>query len=163
MANTASIRTEGLLPLFDMHTTFFSRAIENLSKEDMQNRLNTKANHVAWLTGALIDQRFSMIQETNPELKQTAHELFENNKGIQDDAVYPTSDVYLKDWQRVSPLARKALAEIDDKKLDSEIDMGGMKMTYSELISFSLYREASMIGQIALWRRLLGHPALRYD
>ena len=42
-------------------------------------------------------------------------------------------------------------------------DMGGMKMTYYELISFTIYREASIIGQLALWRRLLGYPALKYD
>ena len=43
------------------------------------------------------------------------------------------------------------------------MDMGGMKMTYHELISFTIYREANMIGQLALWRRLLGYPALKYD
>ena len=65
--------------------------------------------------------------------------------------------------QKITPEARKALVEIDDKKLDSEMDMGGMKMTYHELISFTIYREANMIGQLALWRRLLGYPALKYD
>jgi hypothetical protein len=47
--------------------------------------------------------------------------------------------------------------------MDSMFDMGGMKMTYYELISFTIYREASIIGQLALWRRLLGYPALKYD
>jgi hypothetical protein len=41
--------------------------------------------------------------------------------------------------------------------------MGGMKMSWYDMITFTMYREASMIGQLALWRRLLGHPALKYD
>jgi hypothetical protein len=104
-----------------------------------------------------------MIKETNPGLKQTGDELFKDNKGIQDDAKYPTIAEYLNDWEKVSPLAREALVNINDEKLDSEIDMGFMKMTYYDLISFTIYREASIIGQLALWRRLLGYPALKYD
>jgi len=42
-------------------------------------------------------------------------------------------------------------------------DMGFMKMSYYDMISFTIYREASIIGQIALWRRLLDYPALKYD
>lgn len=160
---TASTRIQGLLTLFDMHTTFFARAIDGISEEDMYSRLNTKANHMAWITGALVQQRFSMTTETNPGLKQTGEELFKDNKGIQDDAKYPSTTEYLTDWKEISPIAREALVTIDDDKLASEIDMGFMKMSYYELISFTMYREASMIGQLALWRRLLGYPALKYD
>lgn len=160
---TASTRTEGLLALFDMHTAFFSRAIEGLSEEDMYNRLNTKANHMAWLTGSLVAQRYYMIQDTHPELKQFGEVLFKDNKGIQDEVKYPTNAQYLADWEKVSPVAREALIAANDDKLNSEIDMGFMKMSLYEMVSFTIYREASLIGQLALWRRLLDYPALRYD
>ena len=160
---TASRRTQGLLALFDMQTTFLARALEGISEKDTHNRLNTKANHMAWLAGSLVQQRYLMCSETNPGLKQAGYELFKDNKGIQDDAKYPTVAEYLKDWEKVSPLAREALLTIDDKKLDSDFEMGPMKMSYFDLISFTIYREASIIGQLALWRRLLGYPALKYD
>lgn len=66
---TASSRMEGLLTLFDLHSTFFARAIEGVSEKDMHNRLNTKANHMAWLTGSLVQQRYWIISERNPDLK----------------------------------------------------------------------------------------------
>ena len=160
---TASTRTQGLLTLFDYQTDFYAKVLNGLSEEDMHNRLDTQANHPAWLAGALVNQRFLMASETSKGLKQTGEELFANNKGIQAGVRYPSNAEYIKDWQTITPEARKALTDIDDKKLDSEIDMGGMKMTYYELICFTIYREASMIGQLALWRRLLGHPAMRYD
>lgn len=160
---TASSRTEGLLTLFDMQTTFFKRAIEGITEEDAYNRLNTKANHIAWLAGSLVHQRYQMTSETHPEYKQNGGELFHDNKGIQDDARYPAMAEYLADWEKISPVAREVLVSVDDEKLASEIDMGFMKMTYYELTSFTIYREASIIGQIALWRRLLNYPAMRYD
>jgi len=162
-AKTASRRTEGLLTLFDMQTTFFKRALEGISEEDTYHRLNTKANHIAWLAGSLVQQRYMMTSETHPELKQTGDELFKGNKGIQDDTKYPTTAEYLADWGKISPLAREVLISMDDQKLDSEIDIGFMKMSYYELLSFTIYREASIIGQLALWRRLLNYPALKYD
>jgi hypothetical protein len=160
---TASTRTEGLIALFDYQTGFFPRALEGISEEDMHNRLNTQANHPAWLAGSLVHQRFWMTSETGTGQKQTGEELFANNKGIQPVVRYPSNSEYLADWKRITPEARNALASIDDKKLDSMLDMGGMKMTYYEMICFTIYREASMIGQLALWRRLLGYPALKYD
>lgn len=160
---TASTRTKGLLTLFDYHTGFFAKALEGISAEDMHNRLNTQANHPAWLAGSLVNQRFLMASETSTGFKQTGEELFKNHKGIQDGIKYPSTTEYLKDWEKITPEARKALVEIDDKKLDSDFDMGGMKMSYYDLISFNIYREASIIGQLALWRRLLGYPAIKYD
>ena len=48
-------------------------------------------------------------------------------------------------------------------KLDESFEMmPGMKMTYYELITFIIYREANIIGQLALWRRLLGYEAMKY-
>ena len=160
---TTSTRTLGLLTLFDYHTGFFARVLEGISEENMHNRLNTEANHPAWLAGALVNQRFMMASETGSGLKQTNEELFKNNKGIQAGVKYPSNEEYIKDWNRITPEAREALVKIDDNKLDSDFNMGGMKMSYYELISFTIYREASMIGMLALYRRLLGYPAMKYD
>ncbi len=160
---TASTRTSGLLTLFDYQTGFFAKVLEGISATDMHNRLNTQANHPAWLAGSLVAQRFMMTTETGTGQKQTREELFKNNKGIDADATYPTTAEYIQDWERITPEARQALVSIDDQKLDSIINMGGMKMTFYEMICFTIYREASIIGQLALWRRLLGYPALKYD
>jgi hypothetical protein len=160
---TASHRTTALLSLFDYQTSFLPKALDGISEKDMHNRLNTAANHPAWLAGSLVHQRFMMTSETGSGLQQTGAALFANHQGIQDGVTYPTVADYLTDWQRITPEAREALQKIDDQKLDSEIDMGGMKMTYYEMICFSIYREASIIGQLALWRRLLGYSAMKYD
>jgi hypothetical protein len=160
---TASTRTLGLIALFDYHTGFFSKVLDGISEADMYNQLETQANHPAWLAGSLVAQRFNMASETGTGLKQTGAALFENNKGLQSGAKYPSKEEYISDWNKISPEAREALIKIDDAKLDSDFNMGEMKISYYQLITFTIYREASMIGQLALWRRLLGYPAMKYD
>lgn len=157
-----------LVDLFDLHTTFFLRAIEGISDKDAHNRLDTKANHVAWLAGSLVQQRFELARDLSNDRdsfseKQQAHELFSDNKGIIDSAVYPSLSQFERDWQRITPIFRDGLMNADEAKLRISFDMGdGVPMTIYQLISFVAYREANIIGQIALWRRLLGYTPLRY-
>ena len=160
---TTSSRMHSLVILYDMHTTFFSSVIEGISDKDTHNRLNTKANHIAWLTGSLVEQRYEIANMLGIDRKQDAHELFKNNRGIQDGVTYPSLAAYKKDWESITPLLRDALTNITDEKLDESFEMmPGMKMTYYDLITFIIYREANCIGQIALWRRLLGYEAMKY-
>jgi hypothetical protein len=160
---TAPNQISSLIVLYDMHTKFFMSALEGISDKDAHNRLNTKANHVAWLTGSLVQERYETAKAIGIDEKQSAYKLFENNKGIQDYVVYPPLSQFKADWEAITPILRDALVNVSDEKLDETFEMmPGMSMTYFELIAFIIYREANCIGQIALWRRLLGYDAMKY-
>lgn len=160
---TVSNRMSSILVLYDMHTTFFASALDGISDTDSNNRLNTKANHIAWLTGSLVHERYELAKQFGVDRKQSAYELFKDHKGIQDNITYPPMETFKQDWQNISPDLRNALVNIDDEKLDSSFEMmPGERMTFFELIAFMTYREANCIGQIALWRRLLGYEAMKY-
>jgi len=160
--NTVSNRMYAIVVLYDMHTGFFAKAIQGISDEDAQNRLNTKANHIAWLTGSLVHQRYTLAKELGIEQETITEELFKDNKGIQDGVTYPTLADLKKEWDHLTPEVRKALQDTTDEQLDKQIDMEGMTMSVYDLIVFTIYREASIIGQVALWRRLLGHKGMDY-
>src|SRR5690242_1640878 len=81
---TTSTRTQGLLKLFDYQTSFFAKALDGISEDDMHNRMNTQANHPAWLAGSLVNQRFQMASEMKHDVKQTRADLYEGFKGIQE-------------------------------------------------------------------------------
>lgn len=162
---TASNRMYPLIVLYDMHTTFFSNVIDGISDEDAHNRLNTKANHIAWLAGSLVQERYELANAlgSSKSLKQAAHELFQDHKGIQDGITYPSLAVFKKDWEAIGPDLRNAFVNVSDEKLDSSFEMmPGEAITFFDLIAFTMYREANCIGQIALWRRLLGYEAMKY-
>ena len=178
-ADNAPVKTEkipvksnkmyALIVLYDMHTKFFASVLDGISEKDTHNRLNTKANHIAWLTGSLVHERFELVrafgktQDNGNMENQKSKELFKDHKGIQDNVNYPTLAEFKKDWETISPVLRKVLVNADDEQLDSLFEMPGMVMTNFDLISFMIYREANCIGQIALWRRLLGYEGMKYQ
>ncbi|QNK63859.1 DinB family protein [Pedobacter sp. PAMC26386] len=161
---TVSSRMESIIVLYDMYTTFFPKVIDGFTEKDAKKRLNTKANHVAWLTGSLVEERHELTSILGNKQQQTAHEIFKDHKGIQDEITYPSLDSFKHDWIKISPTLKNILLNITDEELDTPFEMmPGQTFSIYELITFTTYREASCIGQIALWRRLLGYPAMKYD
>ncbi|MBE2227420.1 MAG: DinB family protein [Ignavibacteria bacterium] len=160
-----SSRIEPLLFLYDLHTQLFPNVITGITHEDAHKRLDSKANHAAWIAGTLVQQRVDIINDLGGKAEQQAKDLFSNFQGIKDDVTYPELEIYNKDWQMVSGEARKLLAEITDEKLDSIYkvpEMPEMDMPFFDMIGYSIHRESYLIGQIGLWRRLLGYPAMKY-
>ena len=156
-------RMYSFIILYDMHTKFFSKALDGIQDKDAQNRLNTKANHIAWLTGSLVQERYELAKTLGIDRHQAAYELFKDHKGILDDITYPPLADFKKDWEAIAPLLRHALEALTEDVLNSSFDMmPGVPMTYFDLIAFITYRESNCIGQIALWRRLLGYEGMKY-
>ncbi len=159
---TKSTRIPSLLALYDMHTELFPKAIVDISDKDSQSRLNTKANHAAWITGSLVQERFEMAKLFGIDMKQIADELFKDHKGIQDSVSYPALSDFISDWDKISPVLREALVNVNDERLDSDLEMPWGKYPVFDMITFFTYREANCIGQLALWRRLLGYEPMKY-
>lgn len=167
METTSTRKTtiETITPLYDWHTRLFNNALLDITDEDAQNRLNSKANHVAWLAGSLVQERFELAKVFDIKMTQTSHDLFKDHKGIQDDIKYPSLKEFIKDWESVSPLLREALVNATEEKLDSPDpwEMPGGDYKLSDVLVFCVDRESYCIGQIGLYRRLLGYDAMKYD
>ncbi len=165
-AKSKSYRMGTIPVLYDMQTAFFRNAIEGISEKDAHSRLNTKANHISWLVGSLVQQRFELarsLDKSGNTYKQKADDLFKDNQGINDGIDYPTLDQFKTDWEIISPVLRELLVNAEDARLDSAFEMPGETMTVFDIVSFISYREANCIGQIALWRRLLGYGPMKYN
>lgn len=159
---TASSRMYGLIVLYDMHTKYYHSAIAGISDEDAAKRLDTKANHIAWLAGSLVQERYELANIFGLNLKSAANDLFADHKGIQADVKYPSLEAYDKDWDKISPLLREKLINATDEELDRVLEYPGMSFPVYEMVSFDMYREANCIGQIVLWRRLLNYEPINY-
>ena len=163
MEQTKSTRIAPLLFLYDTHTGYFRNVIDGISDEDAHSRLDTKANHIAWLTGSLVQQRYELANMlTGENHKQAADDLFKDYQGIKDGETYPSLISFREDWDKISPILREVLINADDETLDKILDMEDMKFPYFEMVAFSIHREAYFIGQIGLWRRILGYEPMKY-
>jgi hypothetical protein len=153
-----------MIDMYDWHTNLFKNAIDGISDKDAQNRMNTKANHIAWIAGSMVQQRYLLAKFTDLNLKQTSDELFTGHKGIQENVTYPLLAEFKKDWETVSPVLRNALLKVSADKLQSPDPFGmGENMNFFDSIVACTDRESYCIGQIGLWRRLLGYEAMKYS
>ena len=156
--------TDTLLMLYDYHSKLYLNAIDGISDQDSRNRLNTKANHIGWIAGSVVHERFQLANFLGIELKQTSHELFKDHKGIQDHITYPSLDEYRNDWKKITPALRKAILELTPEQLDGKDPYGmpGIETLFDAMVAI-VDRESYCIGQIGLYRRLLGYEAMKYE
>lgn len=77
--------------------------------------------------------------------------------------IIPRLASFKKDRETISPILRELILNADDTQLDSPFEMPGEKMSVFDLMSFISYRKANCIGQIALWRRILGYDPIKYN
>ncbi|MBB4108403.1 MULTISPECIES: DinB family protein [Pedobacter] len=161
-SSPTSNRMYGFIVLYEMQTDFLLSALDGIEQKDAQKRLDTRANHIAWITGSVVHSRYFLAKSFGIDLPSVTDELFAGNKGIIDDATYPLLADFIKDWKEISPRLQEALTTATDEKLDEKLVIPGMEITLFEMIGFSSYREANCIGQVALWRRLLGYPGMNY-
>ena len=75
----------GFLVLYDMQTTFYHSVLDGINDEDALKRLDTKANHINWLAGSLLQERFELANLLGVDLKSSADELFKHHQGIKDE------------------------------------------------------------------------------
>lgn len=153
-----------LIGLFDLHTALFPNVIADISEKDAHNRLGTKANHVAWLTYNLVQLRLRLAQVAGLHLDAAAITLLDEFKGIQDDITYAPLQEYRQSWDKVTPALREKLAGLTEEELNTKVPVPGMgeEEPLTEIIGFFMYMESYGIGQIGLWRRLLGYEAMKY-
>ena len=158
------VTMETFVEIYDYHTKMFINALDDISDKDAQNRLGTKANHIAWIAGSLVYQRQFLANAVGIDVKQTSEKLFENNRGIQDNVEYPSLEEYKDDWEKISPLLKDALANMSEEQLNGPdpFHMPGGNYTFFDTTIFSIDRESYCIGQIGLFRRLLGYEAMKY-
>ena len=164
-SNSKKTALQLILDFYDWHTKVFVNVLDGIDDQDAQNRLGTKANHIAWIAGSLVQERYQLAEFFGKDLVQNSHELFKDHKGIQDNVTYPSLDEFRKDWQNISPVLRDSLMNLSDEQMESPdpYKMPGENLTFLDSICGFTDRESYCIGQIGLFRRLLGYEAMKYS
>jgi len=154
-----------LVNMYDWHSKLFHNVLVDIKDEDAQNRLGTKANHIAWIAGSLLHGRYALANALHIDMKQASDKLFDDFKGIQDNIKYPPLEEYKKDWEKITPVLKDKILHLSDDELNGPdpFEMPGGDYTLFDSITFSVDRESYCIGQLGLFRRLLGYDAMKYS
>ncbi len=162
--NNVSATMQSLLIQHELHTLLFHNAIHGISETDAARRLN-EANHIAWLTGNLVSLRYKLVNAMGISVEQKFPALFKNNKGIQNDVVYPSLAELSEDWDSISPILLHRLLDISPGELNGIQPFPIPALTdktFLASLSFLFHREAYGIGQIGILRRIFGYEAMSY-
>jgi hypothetical protein len=149
---------------FDLQTRLFQNVTAQVNDGLATTRLNPNTNHLAWLVGHTVSTRFMLANVLGLGMQEPFPALFENGKGLDAAAQYPSLADLTKDWASVSEkisAALKALpAEALGQTLPQPVPTGN---TLGDFIAFLNHHEAYSIGQMGIMRKFHGLEAMKYN
>jgi hypothetical protein len=153
-----------LINQFNLQTKLFNNVTVSISDVDSQKQMNANTNHIAWLTGHTVSTRYMLANALGLKTQEPFPALFENGKGIDKTAKYPSIKELTKDWNSISEKVSTALNSISEEALQTKmprpVPTGD---TMGDFISFINHHEAYTIGQLGISRRFFGLEAMKYN
>lgn len=163
-ADSKKTALQFFISVFDYHTGQYYNALENIPAEETHNRLNSKANHIAYIAGRMIYERYELAKGININIDVTTTKEFHGFKGIQDDVTYPSLEEYKKNWNAISTALKEGLQQLTEEQLNGPdpFNMPEGNYTLFDSIVFTIDHESYFLGQLGLYRRLLGIAAMKF-
>jgi len=167
MDTSKSSKLEIIIPAYRMHSQIFLNALDGVSEEDAMKRIDGQTNHIIWMAGNFVNVRYAMAHVLGLEDNDPYHDLFFMGKTLDESYQYPSMKELKENFKSISPKVYAALLQVDDIQL-AEIFKINMNISFIEenklnFIGMCIGREDYLAGQIALMRRLLNYPGMKYD
>ena len=167
MENPVAKSLEVIIPGYRMHSQTFNNMLEGIQESDAQTRVENRTNHLTWMVGNLVNNRYWLANILGIQEKDPNEELFKDAKALDVNAKYPSLDELKKEWHKISPVLYQKLLQIDEAELMQPYPFG-MNISFVEenklnMVGMSIDRESYLFGQLGLMRRILDYPGVKYD
>ncbi len=149
---------------FQAATQQFRDALGDLSPEHVLTRVNGTTNHAAYIALHVLDARCYVVRLLGGESSHGFEAASEGARGVEDIEEYPSTQVILEAWDRVSEDLMRQLEVADPATLaaeppfrfpvNDETVLGG--------VAFLAHHEGYHLGQLGLIRKALGLPSLPF-
>ncbi|MFN0276658.1 MAG: DinB family protein [Chitinophagales bacterium] len=153
-----------LINQFNLQTRLFNNVTSNITDADAGKSMNENTNHIAWITGHIVSTRYMLANALGQNVQEPFPTFFENGKGMDKTATYPSMQDLTKDWGFISEKVTTALAgltdEATDTKMPQPVPTGD---TLGDFIAFLAHHEAYTIGQLGIYRRFHGLDSMKYN
>ena len=167
MDTAQSKQLNAIIPAYRMHTQTFLQAIDGFSEEDAVKRIDNKTNNLIWMVGNYVNMRYSLGNVLGITDEDPNKELFFMGKTLDTSRKYPTLGQLKANFTDISPKVYQALLNASDETLAEMYEMGmGIPFIKEDKLNFvgmSIGREDYLLGQMALIRRVLDYPSMKYD
>jgi uncharacterized damage-inducible protein DinB len=149
---------------FRMNTRLFVNCLDRVAEEKATHRPNDRTNSMSFIACHLVDSRhfltrFLGFTETNP-LEAVLREA----NSIDDIGDLPSLEAIRNAWRPIARSLDACLLSLSEEELTAPstqrfpVD----DPTVFGAIGFLLQHESYHIGQMALLRKFLGYPAMKY-
>lgn len=167
MKTPSSPQLNIVIPAFRMHTQGFLNVLEGISEEDALKRIDGRSNHLVWMAGNFLNMRYGLAGVLGSEEKDPYDDLFFQAKALDESAGYPSLKELKENLHKISPVIYDALLNISDERLNEkfalDMNVSFFPETVLNFIGMCIGREDYLCGQMALMRRILNYPPMKYD
>lgn len=158
---------QSVLNTFAFDLNYLKMLTEDIPEEQMCEQVAGLENHPAWSIGHLAAgcQFCIRLMGGEPSLPPGWAELFgRGSHPVADPSQYPTKGELLAEFERSHQQVTEVVVGADEAKLAEETpdpDFRQVAPTLSDVVVFVLINHtATHLGQIAMWRRAKGLPAV---
>lgn len=155
-----------VIPTFRMHTQLFNNVLEGINETDAKYRVKGNTNHIVWMADNMVNARFWLAKVLNLAEEDPHESLFKDAKALNENYLYPTLDALLVQWHKISPSLLEKLRQMSDEELLLPCLLGMETLfideNYLNAIGMCIDREAYLMGQLGLMRKILGYDAMQY-
>ena len=149
--------------LYALHVRLFDAATRDVSDAEAARHVGD-ANSFAWIAGHMLWSQYHTagalgVADENPYAAQ-----FGPGRPFDPDADYPTLAAMRRDWDAITPTVTAALGRLTARDLAGRPPFAPPTGDASlrGFLAFEQHHLAYEFGQLGLYRRILGKPALDY-
>lgn len=167
MDKPTSTKLEVIIPAYRMHSQSFINVLDGISEEHARQRINGQTNHIVWMAGNFVNVRYGIAYVLGLQEEDPYHDLFFMGKTLDEQFQYPSLKKLKDSFYAISPKVYRRLLEVDDAELAAifKIDMNIPFVEENKLnfIGMCIGRQDYLCGQMALMRRILNYPGMKYE
>ena len=150
--------------VLQLNTRLFRNCLADVDDAAAQRRPNERTNNLAFLAAHLIDVRYYLVTFLGGAAENPFAAQLENVRRIEEMEAFPEVRELLATWAEVTPLLEAQLEALDEDALlapaTERFPVEDARVIGA--ISFLMQHESYHIGQMALIRKFVGLPAMRY-
>jgi uncharacterized damage-inducible protein DinB len=150
--------------LLGLNTDLLLNCLDGLREEDARWRPAADANHAAFLTAHLIDMRHYLASLLGRGADNPVAALLNGARRLDDIRTFPPLPGLRSAWRDIGAHLERVLGDLreDDLARSTPQRHPGSDGTVLGGLAFVVQHESYHLGQVALLRRLCGHPAMSY-
>jgi uncharacterized damage-inducible protein DinB len=147
-----------------LNTRLFLNCLEDVTDEQALRRAGASANHLAFVATHLVDSRYFACGYLGLELAHPFGDRLDSVTSIEDATWLPSLRELRTAWQGLAVSLEACVRSLDDDDLrgPSPQRFPVDDPTLAGGIAFLVQHESYHIGQMAMLRKLAGHPAMKY-